>query len=122
MNAAKWMNKWTTRKVAVGLVMALALPSFSATAQDFKVGYVSLDRLLAESAPAKNARATLNKNFKARERGLEKKAADIRAKQQDYEKDFPKLTDEQRAQRETDIGKAVEAFDAELTAFETYLS
>ena len=64
MNGAKWMNKWATQKVAVGLIMALALPSFPAmAAQDFKVGYVSLDRLLAESAPAKNARATLDKNF-----------------------------------------------------------
>ena len=123
MNGAKWMNKWATQKVAVGLIMALALPSFPAmAAQDFKVGYVSLDRLLAESAPAKNARATLDKNFKSRERGLEQKAADIRAKQQAYEKDFPKLTDEQRVQREAEIGKAVEAFDTERTTFETELS
>ena len=100
----------------------LSVSSFSAMAQDFKVGYVSLDRLLAESAPAKNARATLDKNFKSRERGLEQKAADIRNKQQVYEKDFPKLTDEQRAQREAEIGKAVEAFDTERTAFETELS
>ena len=122
MNARKWTNKWATQKVAIGLAMALALPSFSAVAQDFKVGYVSLDRLLAESAPAKNARATLDKNFKSRERGLEQKAAEIRNKQQVYEKDFPKLTDEQRAQREVEIGKAVEAFDVERTAFETELA
>ena len=82
MNARKWTNKWATQKVAVGLAIALALPSFSAMAQDFKVGYVSLARLLAVSAPAKNARATLDKNFKSRERGLEQKAADIRNKQQ----------------------------------------
>ena len=64
----------------------------------------------------------MDKNFKSRERGLEQKAADIRNKQQVYEKDFPKLTDEQRAQREAEIGKAVEAFDTERTAFETELS
>ena len=88
----------------------------------FKVGYVSLDRLIAESAPAKKARATLDKEFKSREKNLEKNATSLRDAQQKYEKDFPNLTDEQRAARETEIGKNVEAFEAERTAFETDLS
>lgn len=88
----------------------------------FKVGYVSLDRLIAESAPAKKARATLDKEFKSREKNLEKNATSLRDAQQKYEKDFPNLTDEQRAARETEIGKNFEAFEAERTAFETDLS
>mgnify|MGYP003592404091 FL=1 len=88
----------------------------------FKVGYVSLDRLIAESAPAKKARATLDKEFKSCEKNLEKNATSLRDAQQKYEKDFPNLTDEQRAARETEIGKNVEAFEAERTAFETDLS
>ena len=35
---------------------------------------------------------------------------------------YPPKTDEQRAQREVEIGKAVEAFDVERTAFETELA
>ncbi|MCE1160825.1 MAG: OmpH family outer membrane protein [Burkholderiales bacterium] len=88
----------------------------------FKVGYVSLDRLIAESAPAKKARATLDKEFKSREKALERNATSLRDAQQKYEKDFPNLTDEQRAARETEIGKNIEAFEAERTAFETDLS
>lgn len=88
----------------------------------FKVGYVSLDRLIAESAPAKKARATLDKEFKSREKALERNATSLRNAQQKYEKDFPNLTDEQRAARETEIGKNIEAFEMERAAFETDLS
>ena len=122
MNVKQWVNRMMSRKIASGLIVGLAFTSASVMAQDFKVGYVSLDRLLAESSPAKSARATLDRNFKSRERSLEQKASDIRTKQQKYEKDFPSLTDQQRAEREIEIGKAVEAFDADRTAFETELA
>ena len=122
MQASKVMNKRSIKKIAVGLAVALALPSFSAMAQDFKVGYVSLDRLLAESTPAKTARVALDRDFKARERVLEKKAADIRTKQQSYEKNFSSLTDEQKVQREDEIGQAIDAFDKDRMTFESELS
>jgi outer membrane protein len=88
----------------------------------FKVGYVSLDRLIAESTPAKKARMSLDKEFKSREKALEKNATNLRDAQQKYEKDFPSLTDEQRAARESAIGKSIEAFEMERASFETDLS
>jgi outer membrane protein len=88
----------------------------------FKVGYVSLDRLIAESAPAKKARASLDKEFKSREKSLEKNATNLRDMQQKYENDFPKLTDEQRAARELQIGKDIETFETERASFETDLA
>ncbi|TDR31681.1 OmpH family outer membrane protein [Hydromonas duriensis] len=91
-------------------------------AQQFKMGYVSLDRLMAESAPAKTARSTLDSQFKPREASLDTKAAAIRSKQQAYEKDFPKLTDAQRAEREKDLGQSMDAFEAERAKFEEDLS
>lgn len=109
--------------LAVGfLVFSLCLTPTVYAQTAFKMGYVSLDRLLAESAPAKQARTSLDKQFKSRERALDKKAADIRTQQQEYEKNFPKLNDAQRAEREQIISKAVESFDSERTAFETELS
>ena len=111
-------------KNKIGL-MALAcgfcLANIAHAGDGFKVGYVSLDRLIAESAPAKKARASLDKDFKAREKSLEKHAAKLRESQQKYEKEFPGLSNDQRSEREASIGKDLEAFEVERTAFETDL-
>ena len=53
---------------------------------------------------------------------MEKNATNLRDAQQKYEKDFPNLTDEQRAARESAIGKSIEAFEMERASFETDLS
>jgi outer membrane protein len=105
----------------VAVIGALALNTVHADG-GFKVGYVSLDRLIAESTPAKKARMSLDKEFKSREKALEKNATNLRDAQQKYEKDFPSLTDEQRAARESAIGKSIEAFEMERASFETDLS
>ena len=96
MQATKLFNKAAICCVAV--IGALALNTVHADG-GFKVGYVSLDRLIAESTPAKKARMSLDKEFKSREKALEKNATNLRDAQQKYEKDFPNLTDEQRAAR-----------------------
>jgi outer membrane protein len=105
----------------VAIISALSFNMASAEGT-FKVGYVSLDRLIAESEPAKKARASLDKEFKSREKSLEKNASALRETQQKYEKDFPNLNDEQRTAREAAIGKDIDAFEAERAAFETDLS
>ncbi|MBP6241206.1 MAG: OmpH family outer membrane protein [Hydromonas sp.] len=105
----------------MAVIGALALNTVHADG-GFKVGYVSLDRLIAESTPAKKARMSLDKEFKSREKALEKNATNLRDAQQKYEKDFPNLTDEQRAARESAIGKSIEAFEMERASFETDLS
>lgn len=93
-----------------------------ASAQEYKIGYVSLDRLMAESAPAKSARAALDSQFKSRETALDAKAAGIRAKQQAYEKDFPSLSDAKRADREKELTQTIDAFEADRAKFEEDLS
>ena len=119
MQMIKILNK--SAMVCVAIIGALSLNMAHAEG-GFKVGYVSLDRLIAESAPAKKARASLDKEFKSREKSLENNATGLRDAQQKYEKDFPNLTDEQRAARELEIGKAIESFETERASFETDLS
>ncbi|MBS1174892.1 MAG: skp [Burkholderiaceae bacterium] len=119
MQMIKILNK--SAMVCVTIIGALTL-NVAYAEGGFKVGYVSLDRLIAESAPAKKARATLDKEFKSREKSLEQNATNLRDAQQKYEKDFPNLTDEQRAARESEIGKNIELFETERASFETDLS
>lgn len=113
------MKKLTT--MAALLACAAVFP-LSASAQEFKVGYVSLDRLVAESAPAKAARSELESKFKAREKNLDAKSAAIRNKQQAYEKDFSSLSSAQKELREKELTQNIEAFEIERTKFESELS
>lgn len=111
-------------KTTVALCSACVLASFNyAWAADvFKVGYVSLDRLIAESAPAKKARASLDKEFKSREKALEKSSARLRDAQHKYERDYDKLSAAQRTEREADISKELELFETDRASFETDLA
>lgn len=108
--------------ITLAAIASLGLSSMSALAQDFKVGYVSLDRLIAESSIAKAARSELESKFKAREKGLDSKAEAIRNKQQAYEKDFPSLSAAQKETRERALSQDMEAFESERAKFEGELS
>lgn len=108
--------------IMMATLLSLGAASTAALAQDFKVGYVSLDRLVAESGMAKAARNELEGKFKSREKGLDSKAAAIRAKQQGYEKDFPNLTEPQKEAREKELAQSMEAFETERAKFEEELS
>jgi outer membrane protein len=89
---------------------------------EFKVGYVSLDRLISEAEPAKKARARLDKEFKAREKALDKSSERAREAQREYERDFDRLSPEQRTQQETLIRKELELFETDRASFETDLA
>ncbi len=108
--------------IMMATLLSLGAASTAALSQEFKVGYVSLDRLVAESGMAKAARSELEGKFKSREKGLDSKAAAIRAKQQAYEKDFPNLTAPQKEAREKELAQSMEAFETERAKFEEELS
>lgn len=107
--------------VSVAFVCSLIFSSL-AVAQEFKVGYVSLERLMAESEPAKVARSELEGKFKAREKSLDAKSASIRSIQQAYEKSFSTLTASQKEQREKELVQKIDAFEAERATYESDLS
>lgn len=108
--------------ISIAVVLSAGVVCLPATAQDFKVGYVSLDRLVAESGLAKASRVQLEAKFKAREKGLDTKSASIRTKQQAYEKDFPNLSNIQKEAREKDLSQDIDAFETERAKFESELS
>lgn len=112
------------KKISIfkSILLTTAVFSGAVMAQSFKVGYVSLDRLMAESAPAKAARSTLDGTFKNRETALDQQAALIRTQQQAYEKDAPNLTEAKRVEREKTLTQSMETFEAGRAKFEEDLS
>ena len=52
------------------LSAGLALASWTASAQEFKIGIVNLDRIVRESGPAKAAQTKLEQEFAKREKEI----------------------------------------------------
>ncbi|MFZ1891632.1 MAG: OmpH family outer membrane protein [Formosimonas sp.] len=109
------------KKVSLMIATLCAGLSISsmASAQQFKVGVVNVDRLLAESNQAKSARSQLESQFKSRDASLSSKAASIRSKNEQYEKDYPTLTDAQREGREKALKQEIDGFETERAKFES---
>jgi outer membrane protein len=66
--------------IAVAAVIGLgALPVAPSYAQGTKIGFVSTERILRDSKPAKAAQAKIEAEFKKRNQDLQKLSDDLRA-------------------------------------------
>ncbi|UZG46155.1 OmpH family outer membrane protein [Caldimonas thermodepolymerans] len=72
-------------------------------AQEIKIGYVSSDRVLSQSAPAKAAEARLRQEFEPRESELADMAAKLKAASDKLDKDAPTLSESERARRQREL-------------------
>ncbi len=90
-----------SRKLLLGSVIALA--GFSASAQEFKVGIVNLDRIFREANSAKAAQTKLETEFGKREKDLNDVATQIKTLSDKFERDAPTLSETQRNTRQKQI-------------------
>lgn len=81
----------------LGLSVAMVAP---AHADGTKIGFVSTERILRDSKPAKAAQAKIEAEFKGRDAALQKMAADLRAKAQKLDKDAPVLSQAELTKRQ----------------------
>jgi outer membrane protein len=88
--------------LAVGLWSAAALP---AAAQELKLGYVSVERILRDSNPAKAATQKLEAEFSKRDRELQDLGAKLKAAAERLEKDAPVLGEAERARRQRELAE-----------------
>ena len=77
---------------------------------ELKIGFVSTERIFAESIPAKKATEKLKKEFADREKELQSLSQEIRDKQNSLEKDSISLNDKQKKQLERDIANLSREF------------
>ncbi len=90
-----------SRKLLLGSVIALA--GFSASAQEFKVGVVNLDRIFREANSAKAAQTKLEIEFGKREKDLNDVVAQIKTLSDKFEREAPTLSETQRNTRQKQI-------------------
>lgn len=80
----------------------------SASAQDTgpatsKIGFVSLDRILRDSNPAKAAQSKLEAEFSKRQKDLQDTGGRVKAAAEKFDKDSPVLSDSDRTRRQREI-------------------
>ena len=86
--------------MAVGCTGAVFLATASAYAQDFRVGFVSTDRIFREANMAKSAQTKLEAEFSKRERELLAQGETLRVASEKFEKEAPTQSETQRNTRQ----------------------
>jgi len=92
-------------KRIVSLILAAGMMA-PAMAQDIKVGFVNLDRILRESGPAVKATKKLEKEFANREGELKKLTDSLRTRQAELDKGGATMPEVDRRNKERDIVKS----------------
>lgn len=113
------MNHFT--RIA-GALMGLLLLAAPAMAQEFKLGFVSLDRIIKEAQPAKNAQAKLEQEFSKREKDLQAQGADLKKRADELERDAPALSETQRAARQKQLVEMDRDFQRKRREFQEDLN
>lgn len=86
-----------------GILLGLLLLAAPAWAQEFKLGFVSLDRIIKEAVPAKNAQAKLEQEFSKREKDLQAQGANLKGMADQLEREAPTLSESQRVARQKQL-------------------
>lgn len=94
--------KISLQKVVLATVLAAGCVS-AASAEEMKIGYVNIVRLLREAAPAKAAQARLDTERLKREKELDELAARLKSGSDKLEKDAPTLSEAERLRRQRDL-------------------
>ncbi len=85
------------------LAALLALCSLPALGGDFRVGYVDIERILRESAPAVKAGQKIEKEFAARDEAIKKLSVQVRDLQDYLEKKGAGLSNAERRNKEREL-------------------
>ena len=90
-----------SRKILLGTLIALG--ALHASAQEFKVGIVNLDRIFREANTAKSAQVKLEQEFSKREKELNDIASQLKTASEKFEREAPTLAESQRASRQKQL-------------------
>ncbi|MDM7456666.1 MAG: OmpH family outer membrane protein [Tepidimonas sp.] len=110
-----WCARWM-------LAAAAAAASTAALAQDFKIGFVSTERILRDSNAAKAAQTRLEQEFSRREREIDALGNQLRQATEKFEKDAPTLSESQRTARQRQLAELDRDFQRRRREFQEDLA
>lgn len=91
--------------ITIFATLILALATTVAAAADIKIGFVDVERIHRESAPAERASKQLEKEFAPRAQELQRREAQLKSLQVQLEKDAVTLSEGERRSREQDLAR-----------------
>ena len=113
----------TLRQINAAAATLLAAGALAqAQAQELRIGYVSGERVLRDSMPAKAAQAKLEAEFSKREKDLSDTAARLKATSDKLEKDAPTLSEAERSRRQRDLVEQDREFQRRRREFQEDLN
>lgn len=115
------MKSLVVKSIAVATLLAAGALA-QAQAQELRIGYVSGERVLRDSMPAKAAQAKLEAEFSKREKDLSDTAARLKATSDKLEKDAPTLSEAERSRRQRDLVEQDREFQRRRREFQEDLN
>ncbi len=100
------------------VLSAAALTLTVAAAQDFRVGAVSLERILRDANAAKAATAKLEQEFSRREKEIETLGTQLKTASERFERDAPTLSESQRTTRQRQLVEQDREFQRKRREFQ----
>jgi len=94
------------RLYAILPALMLAVTVTAVEAADIKIGFVDVERIRRESAPAERASKQLEKEFAPRAQELQRREAQIKSLQSQLEKEAMTLSESERRAREQELSRA----------------
>ena len=91
------------RHCSIGMVLGGLLASVPVQAQEFRIGFVSTDRIFKEASTAKAAQAKLEQEFSRREKELVDQGVALKTMADKFEREAPTLPEGQRASRQKQL-------------------
>lgn len=94
---------FTTVLAACIAVMAAPVPASAQGTGGARIGFVSTERIMRDSTPAKAAQAKIEKDFSRRDKEIQDLAARLRSTSERFEKDSAVMSDSDRARRQREL-------------------
>ena len=107
----KTLSTLSLRRAALACALTAGLATVAAPAAmaqasasgGARIGFVSTERIMRDSAPAKAAQAKIEKDFSRRDKEIQDLGARLRSASERFEKDSAVMTDSDRARRQREL-------------------
>ena len=107
----------------LSMTVALALGAWaSAQAQEFRIGFISTDRIFREANTAKAAQTKLEQEFSRREKELMELGNTLKTNSEKLERDAPTLSETQRVARQRQLSEQDREFQRKRREFQEDLN
>ena len=104
------------------LAAAVTFAACAASAQEFKIGIVNIDRIFREANSAKAAQAKLEQEFGKREKELADMGTQLKTLADKFEREAPTLSETQRATRQKQLVEQDRDFQRKRREFQEDLN